>query len=179
MAIVNGELPKKPEPPKDGDRVTFDTLWDIAQSCWNRCASRPTAHKLRDILSLNVLARKIGFCDEDAAIRALACIRQESHSERLKFEPGRYYNVRHFDSFGCGPREGHSCQIKFTYDLVSFSCHPANLIGPIFGAELGYVANPTMLVIHNICILPIKTSNLLSRIASLGYLASSSVLIPE
>ncbi|KLO13891.1 kinase-like protein [Schizopora paradoxa] len=144
MAIVNGELPKKPDPDKDGDRITFDTLWDVARSCWDRCASRPTAHKLWGSLSLNAFARKIGFCDEDASNRALKGIRQESQTSSFKFEPERYHNVRHLDSFGCGPREGHDCQIQVIDDIVTFSCHPANLIGPISKVELGYIANPTM-----------------------------------
>lgn len=144
MAIVNGELPRKPDLEEDGDRTTFDTLWDVAQSCWNRCGSRPTAHKLRDVLSLNAFARKVGFCDEGAAHRALAGVRQQPPTVTFKLHPERLYNVRHLDSSGCGPREGHDCQVQLTDDIISFSCHPGDLIGPICSVELCYVANPTM-----------------------------------
>jgi len=147
LAIVNGEVPEKPEPEPETSSDTFNLLWYLARLCWNnRNVSRPTAQVLFDRLSAEVFAC-MARVEDNKLSRKNALYQfppsiQQGQSNEVSTAPHRsqpsFYSIWHVELFDCESPEGHTCHAQLIDDVLWFLCDPGFLITPISTVELRY-----------------------------------------
>ncbi|KLO13867.1 kinase-like protein [Schizopora paradoxa] len=141
MAIVNGQVPEKPERPERGyDQSIFSLLWKLASSCWTRNTSRPTAEYIADYLTENIITRQAKLTESSTRTPKVDDIRDQLAHLGLH-DATRYCRSRvwHRCASSNGTPEAHSCNAQLVEDDLTFDCKPTIRYGPIQSIVLNYV----------------------------------------
>jgi len=138
MAIVNGELPEKPE--DDNKSRMFNALWELCCSCWQRNSeSRPSARYIAD----HLIAQSLSWEDRLAEEERLQ-LRVPEVPSRTAVRPSIVYSrysvyhkgrIWHMSPSALSPFDGHACLAHLMDDNFYFECE-SDIAGRIKAVEL-------------------------------------------